>query len=525
MIDITTPPHGPSYQTLETDLNFAGGYLSSYGTNNYQFVDGNPGGANTRTTSDTQTFTWDFGGAMEAVYGQLWPSLSNYVILHIATGNGGAAAGDPTPDATAEYFLDNVRVVDEDTTTRSTWQTVSAGNWTDPTNWANGVPNAANAPAIFYGIGAGTGTATANASVGVNSAVTVGSIILDSQMTSFADEGSGIAVASSLPQIVDYTFSGSGSLTFDSGTNASEIYAIAGNHTIAVPVLVNSNLEIDTSAGFQADTGALGNGGRLSSVPMTSLAFTAPINLAGAVTLTTHGAGTVSFAAINGGSGGLVINGGHGNLNGNINVGSLYIASAAVATVAPGGATVLRTASLQSVGKLNLNDNPAIVDYTGTSALLSIQQQLQSGYDNGSWDGTGIVSAVAAARGNVHPTGIGYGEASTLGLTTFAGQSVDSTTVVLQYALMGDSNLDGKVNASDFDAIARNYGSTGKAWTDGDFNYDGTVNVVDFNALAANYNQTLSAPVLGTLVPEPGCIALAAVGLAALGMARRRQLS
>ena len=183
MIDITTPPHGPSYQTLETDLNFAGGYLSSYGTNNYQFVDGNPGGARTRTTSDTQTFTWDFGGAMEAIYGQLWPSLSNYVILHIATGNGGAAAGDPTPDATAEYFLDNVRVVDEDTTTRSTWQTVSAGNWTDPTNWANGVPNAANAPAIFYGIGAGTGTATANASVGVNSAVTVGSIILDLQMT------------------------------------------------------------------------------------------------------------------------------------------------------------------------------------------------------------------------------------------------------------------------------------------------------------------------------------------------------
>ena len=225
---------------------------------------------------------------------------------------------------------------------------------------------------------------------------------------------------------------------------------------------------------------------------MTSLAFTAPINLAGAVTLTTHGAGTVSFAAINGTSGGLVINGGHGNLNGNINVGSLYIASAAVATVAPGGATVLRTASLQSVGKLNLNDNPAIVDYTGTGAALhpataSVRlRQRQLGRH-------GHCDAVAAANGNAHPTGIGYGEASTLGLTTFAGQSVDSTTVVLQYTLMGDSNLDGKVNASDFDAIARNYGSTGKAWTDGDFNYDGTVNVVDFNALAANYNQTFRA--------------------------------
>ena len=97
MIDITTPGHGPSYQTLEADLNFGTGpgpdkyhYLSSYGTNNYQFVDGNPGGADTRTTDATQTFTWDFGGTMQAILGQYFADLGNYTIIHLATGNGGA---------------------------------------------------------------------------------------------------------------------------------------------------------------------------------------------------------------------------------------------------------------------------------------------------------------------------------------------------------------------------------------------------------------------------------------------------
>src|SRR6185295_16948108 len=55
LIDVTTPPHGPSYQTLDAQLNFGGGstgtfdyhYMSAYGGNFYQFVTGNPGGDNT----------------------------------------------------------------------------------------------------------------------------------------------------------------------------------------------------------------------------------------------------------------------------------------------------------------------------------------------------------------------------------------------------------------------------------------------------------------------------------------------
>jgi hypothetical protein len=69
----------------------------------------------------------------------------------------------------------------------------------------------------------------------------------------------------------------------------------------------------------------------------------------------------------------------------------------------------------------------------------------------------------------------------------------------------GDSNLDGKVNMLDFNAVATNFAGSSKFWINGDFNYDGTVNTLDFNALASNFNRSEPAPGpgLGSLVPEP----------------------
>src|SRR2546430_6698224 len=76
-----------------------------------------------------------------------------------------------------------------------------------------------------------------------------------------------------------------------------------------------------------------------------------------------------------------------------------------------------------------------------------------------------------------------------------------STNVTVAYTYAGDSNLDGKVNALDFNSVATNF-SGATQWTSGDFNYDGAVNGLDFNALASNFNSTLTiaAPSLGALV-------------------------
>jgi hypothetical protein len=101
------------------------------------------------------------------------------------------------------------------------------------------------------------------------------------------------------------------------------------------------------------------------------------------------------------------------------------------------------------------------------------------------------------------------------------GQSIDNTSVLARLTYNGDANLDGKVNALDFNALATNFGKTSQFWSNGDFNYDGTVNTQDFTALAGNFNAPpLTEPALGTLVPEPAC--LLAVGVIGL-LARRRR--
>src|SRR5262249_29216220 len=89
-----------------------------------------------------------------------------------------------------------------------------------------------------------------------------------------------------------------------------------------------------------------------------------------------------------------------------------------------------------------------------------------------------------------------------------------STTVLIRYTRYGDANLDGVVNALDFNALASRFGQSGKLWSDGDWNYDGMVNTLDFNALAVNFNQALPVPALGgSLVPEPSLLVIPALAL------------
>jgi hypothetical protein len=130
-----------------------------------------------------------------------------------------------------------------------------------------------------------------------------------------------------------------------------------------------------------------------------------------------------------------------------------------------------------------------------------------------------------------HKTAVGYAEASILlgpSGGTFNGEAVDGSAILLKYTYLGDSNLDGNVNALDFNALASNFGTsvvTGAfkpSWTEGDYNFDGTVDSSDFTAMAVNFNLALPAPALGTLIPEP--CGLAAVALI-VGLRIRRRSS
>ena len=96
--------------------------------------------------------------------------------------------------------------------------------------------------------------------------------------------------------------------------------------------------------------------------------------------------------------------------------------------------------------------------------------------------------------------------------------SYESDGVVVQLALMGDANLDGVVDVSDFNVWNANKFTHCGTWETGDFTGDGLVDVSDFNVWNANKFTSVDA------VPEPNGMVLLVPGLGVIcgGWLRRR---
>jgi len=192
-------------------------------------------------------------------------------------------------------------------------------------------------------------------------------------------------------------------------------------------------------------------------------------------------------------------------LSASASVSEVSLGDGASLTIAAAGNHVLRTPGLYFAGdsRLNLNDNALIIDYTDATPMPFVQSALHDGYAGGAWNGNGIDSSTAAS---VSGKGIGFAEASELFSSfpaSFLGQSVDNTSVLLRYTLLGDANLDGTVATLDFNSLAANFSKdSGGVWSQADSNYDAKINTIDFNLLAANFGRTVSAAA-GQLPPAP----------------------
>ena len=144
-------------------------------------------------------------------------------------------------------------------------------------------------------------------------------------------------------------------------------------------------------------------------------------------------------------------------------------------------------------GVLDLGDNALAIDYVeGTSPMASIRALLNTGSNNGAWNGRGISSSAAAARPGY---ALGYAEASDVFgqfPAPFVGGTVDADTIVIRFTRYGDANLDGNVNLGDFNRLAANFGGgADRTWSQGNFNYDDYVDLGDFNLLAANFGRAV----------------------------------
>ncbi len=153
---------------------------------------------------------------------------------------------------------------------------------------------------------------------------------------------------------------------------------------------------------------------------------------------------------------------------------------------------------------------------------------------------SGIISSSARSLTDGFRYGVGWADCKdgvVSGLT--------SGRIEIKYTLLGDANLDGTVNGSDFSILAANFGKGLTNWDQGNFLYGSSVNGSDFSALAANFGQGdsgadvavspadiaaldafaisngLPLPVIDA-VPEPACAMTMVMAISGILCRRRR---
>jgi autotransporter-associated beta strand protein len=228
-------------------------------------------------------------------------------------------------------------------------------------------------------------------------------------------------------------------------------------------------------------------------------------------------------------------------------------ATAQVANYSGGIKNTLFTSglSLSVTGKLDLGNNDLVVQ---NGVLGTLTAEVAQGFNGGKWNGSaGIVSSAAAAdTTHLHALGIilntADGSTTLYGgtLPAFDGASQSAATdVLIKYTYYGDTNLDGKVDASDYSRIDAAYladksnptALTG--WYNGDFNYDGVINGSDYtlidnafntqgayiaSAIASPTDQIAGSDATSTsAVPEPASLGLLGIGATTLLSRRRRR--
>ncbi len=362
------------------------------------------------------------------------------------------------------------------------WVADADGNWSDGNNWNQG---------LIPGVGISDGV---NFIAGITAPRTVTLDFASTLNNIKFDNANSYTIVSNDPANNHLTMTSASSFT------PAAIDAVTGSHRVDAPILLtNRSLQLGV-----AEAGAVLTIG--TEINFDSQAILATNSLA------KTGAGRADVQRVK-------------------TVGGMNVAAGTLRIVPPSsGPGVASSVSTLTIGgvspatptaQLDLTNNGLIIDYPETdpptvSPLADTVARITAGRNGGTWDGNGITSSLAnASNGN----GLGVVEASDLGITSFMGETVDGTAVLVRYTRLGDANLSGGVDLDDFTALATGFG-LGSKWSQGDFNYDGAVDLGDFTELAANFGTVIPADA-ARAVPEPASFAV--VGLALAGLAARRR--
>jgi autotransporter-associated beta strand protein len=364
------------------------------------------------------------------------------------------------------------------------------------------------------------------------------------------------------PGFIDLIVQGTGpaSLTWTDGSNDHLWNGTSANWTGGAAYSDGANVTFDDTAGVGHFgvmlNGTVNPGSIVINNNIGSYSITGTGGIGGTGSLSKSGVGTVTLSTANSYTGGTFVTGGTVVItptspttsalpNGLLAITGTGIVQLAsnVTLGSQSGSTPMSNVNISSLlisgtGTLDISNNHIIVQYTpGNDPIVSIAQWIASGYAGGTWNGDGIISSAAAGNSSY---GIGFADAADPGNP--AGLATGQ--IEIMYTLLGDANLDGKVNGADFAILATNFNkaaSSASSWDQGDFNYDGKINGADFAALATNFNKGASqsatagadlavvnsyigATDLTASVPEPASGGLAVAAILG-GLARRQRRS
>ena len=294
---------------------------------------------------------------------------------------------------------------------------------------------------------------------------------------------SGGSVLSVQGAVATFTATGAGTVTLDAAQTVGQIiFNSSASYTIVAGS--GGSLTIDDN---------YGDPGSLPSINVTagSHSITAPIHLVNGLTLNVAPSTALSLGgAITGmpnitATGGGTVNLASGILPATTNL-AINSATTVALSAAAAGSQSLASLSIDATSMLDVGKQTVTVPDAGApgSTCSAILSRIMNGYVNKL--GNGITSPLADSA---HGVGI----------------IDDGASVTFGYTLLGDANMDGKVDFSDLVALDQSYNTTGADWAQGDFDYAGSTDFTDLVYLAQNYNLTVTAaqsPQLDAISPS-----------------------
>lgn len=403
----------------------------------------------------------------------------------------------------------------------SVWDAPGSGTWSQPANWARAsVPSVPGAVAIFPAVISSPSTVTLTGSA------SLGRLRFDG--------------------INPYEIAGA-DLVFDPGSAGGDasVEASSGTHFISARIVATGRLDVSASLG-----GGLNLTGGVSGPGGLRVSGAGTVTLGGSLDYSGHttiDGGTLRLLSplITPASDLMLGSGAQVELSASsrptagegevvARVARLVVGEGALLTVPAVDRTsvvpavlVFDSLTLHQGGHLDLGNGDALARGADLSSLRSA---VSSWWNGGGRNGTGLgtsaqIQGLPAAAWTTLAVVPAASSAGFLSLSEWAGLVLDADDILIKYTYLGDTDLNGLVDARDVNRVLHGWSAGLVGWSGGDTNYDGVVDGFDYlNVLQALQNQgspLATGPGTGSTVPEP-CTAMISVPIL-LALTRRNR--